>query len=527
MRCRAATAAVSAALSLLALTACASHTESALLPVSFPDVTRSPASVQRQLHEHFDALTREMARGQAGPSLASAFGEMGMLFVAAEYADVAERCLLNARRLSPGDPRWPYYLGQLHRVAGEPGKAAPFFEETIRLRPDDVAALVWLADAYLQQGKAADAEPLLMRVLSQRPDVSAAVFGLGRVAAARRDFGRAVEHFEQALALDGRSSIIHYPLAMAYRELGNLQQVDAHLRQRGNVEIGPPDPAMQTLSEILESAASYEFRGIRALEQHQQAVAIELFRKGLTLEPDVPSLRYRLGTALYLAGDVQGARQEFEYLLAHAPEFAGAHYSLGVMLASGGRYREAIGRFSQAIARQPDYLEARVALAATLLDAGHAREALAQYDDVLELSQRSPDAQLGRSMALVSLARWTEAREALREGMWLYPDRIEFAHALTRLLAAAPDDHVRDAAQATAMMQRLEDAEPTFDLIETAAMTLAERGEYGDAADAQRTAMAAAEEAGRPDVARRMAANLTLYESKRPCRTPWRPGELP
>jgi hypothetical protein len=56
-------------------------------------------------------------------------------------------------------------------------------------------------------------------------------------------------------------------------------------------------------------------------------------------------------------------------------------------------------------------------------------------------------------------------------------------------------------------------------------MTLAERSRCSDAA--QRTAMAAAEEAGRPDVARRMAANLTLFASKRPCRTPWRPGELP
>jgi tetratricopeptide (TPR) repeat protein len=344
VRCGAAIVAVSAAFSVLVLTGCASHTETSLRPVSFPDVTRSPASVQGQLREHFDALTREMARGQADLSLAAAFGDMGMLFVAAGYADAAERCLLNARRLSPGDPRWPYYLAQLYRVAGEPERATPLFEETIRLSPDDVAALVWLADAYLQQGKPADAEPLLMRVLSQRPDVSAAVFGLGRVAAARRDFGGAVEYFERALALDGRSSIIHYPLAMAYRELGNLQQVEAHLSQRGNVEIGPPDPAMQTLSEILESAASYEIRGIRAVEQQRQTVAIELFRKGLVLEPEAPSLRHRLGTALYLAGDVEGARQEFEYVLAHAPEFAEAHYSLGVMPASGGQYREAIGR---------------------------------------------------------------------------------------------------------------------------------------------------------------------------------------
>jgi tetratricopeptide (TPR) repeat protein len=496
-------------------------------PVSFPDVSRAPASVQRQLREHFDALTKEIERASDGPALAAAFGGMGMLFLAAEYADAAERCLLNARLLSPDEPRWSYYLGQLHRTAGAPAKAAPFFEEVVRLRPDDVAALVWLADAYLQEGKPDAAELLLVRALSQQPDVSAAVFGLGRVAAARRDFTRAVEHFERALAIDDRSSIIHYPLAMAYRELGRLDKVEAHLGQRGSVEIGPPDPAMQALAGILESAASYEARGVRALEQDQADVAIELFRKGLALEPDVPSLRHRLGTALYLAGDTAGARHEFERVVQLSPEFAGAHYSLGVMLASDGRYRDAIGRFSEALVLQPDYVEARVALAETLRDDGRAAEALEHYEDALRMDPRLPAARLGRAMTLVSLARYPQAHEALSEGMRLHPDRIEFPHALARLLAAAPDDDVRDGAQATAMMQKLRSEAPTFELIETAAMTLAERGRFRDAADAQRAAMAAAAEAGRGDIARRMAANLTLYESRRPCRTPWRPGELP
>jgi tetratricopeptide (TPR) repeat protein len=535
--CRRGAQAFACAVVLIVLTGCAGSTPNAAfgsaaaeetrLAALFPDVSRAPESVQRQLRERFDSLAREIERDAPRSSLAASFGEMGMLFVAAEYAESAEPCFLNARMLSPDDPRWPYYLGQLHRVAGESTKAASFFEETIRLRPNDVAALVWLADAYLQQGKADEAESLLLRALSQRSDVSAAVFGLGRVAVAKRDFARAVQHFEHALTLEPRSSIIHYPLAMAYRELGDVDKVDAHLSQRGTVEIGPPDPAMQTLAGMLESAASYEARGTRALEQNQLQQAIELFRRGLALEPDVASLRHRLGTALYLSGDVEGARGEFEYVMKHSPEFAGAHYSLGVMLASNGRYRDAIGRFSEALEHQPDYLEAHVALAATLRDVGRAQDALTHYEDVLRLSPRLPAAHLGRAMAYVSLARYAEAREALVEGMRLHPNRIEFPHALARLLAAAPDDKVRNAAEATVMMQRLRAEQPTFDLIETAAMTLAAQGRYTDAADAQRAAIAAAAEAGQDEVARRMSANLALYESKRPCRTPWRPGELP
>jgi hypothetical protein len=35
-----------------------------------------------------------------------------------------------------------------------------------------------------------------------------------------------VQHFEEALALDGQASAVHYPLAMAYQALGD--QAEAH-----------------------------------------------------------------------------------------------------------------------------------------------------------------------------------------------------------------------------------------------------------------------------------------------------------
>ena len=89
--------------------------------------------------------------------------------------------------------------------------------------------------------------------------------GLGRAALARRDYAGAVEQFEAALALDRRASIVHYPLALAYRGLGKVDEAEAHLRQRGEIEIGPPDPLMRDLAESLHSASMFEARGDRAL----------------------------------------------------------------------------------------------------------------------------------------------------------------------------------------------------------------------------------------------------------------------
>ena len=62
-------------------------------------------------------------------------------------------------------------------------------------------------------------------------------------------------------------------------------------------------------------------------------------------------------------------------------------------------------------------------------------------------------------------------------------------------------------------------------MAETMAMTLAEVGQYAEAVTWQRDAIEAAEHAGRHDLAGRLADNLKLYETHRPCRTPWRADE--
>ena len=191
---------------------------------------------------------------------------MGNLLLAAEYVDAAEPCYQNAQMLAPGDARWPYYLGHVYRTRGEPAKAARAFEQALAIGPPDVATLVWLGVAYLDQGKPSAAAPLFARALAIEPRSVAALFGQGRAALASRDYGRAAESFEQALSIDARASMVHYPLALAYRGLGEMDKAEAQARQRGDVEVGPSDPRMQALALLLHSATSYEKRGLRALD---------------------------------------------------------------------------------------------------------------------------------------------------------------------------------------------------------------------------------------------------------------------
>src|SRR5262249_45465040 len=158
--------------------------------------------------------------------------------------------------------------------------------------------------------------------LAQDPRSVPALFGLGRAALARQDFGRAIDYLEQALAIDEHAILIHYPLALAYRGAGNREQAEAHIRRRGPGQIRPPDPLMQELDTLLESAVAYEVRGARALDEGQWAAAAEYFRKGIELAPDEPSYRHKLGTALAMMGDGQGAFEQFELVARRWPKFA-------------------------------------------------------------------------------------------------------------------------------------------------------------------------------------------------------------
>jgi len=413
-------------------------TASISLPaVSLPDLSRMEPSVQKQMTEQSKVLTTLIADRKTPPAdLAKAYGGVGSLLMAADYNEAAEPYYLHAQSLAPNDAKWPYYLGHVYMAMAQPAKSIASFERVVALQPNDIAALVWLGNVYLDQGQPELAEPRFTQALAVQPQTVAARFGLGRAALARRDYARAVEQFEQVLSADPRASIAHYPLAQAFRALGDTARAEAHLRQQGSVEVGPPDPLMVELRSLLHSSVAEENRGMRALDSGDFKAAAEHFRKGVDLAPDNPSLRHKLGTALSLMGDARGAVEQFRETVRRSPDFAQAHYSLGVLLAANGQTKDGIEQLSAAVRYDPNYIDARLQLGEMLGRTGQFEQALAQYRQVLAIDPRVADARFGYAGALVGLRRYQDARDILAESSKLYPDQPRFAEALARLQGA-------------------------------------------------------------------------------------------
>lgn len=504
-------------------------TDTGLRPVPLPSLEGMAESAAEQINERQAVIERQRLRVPPNNiELARAYGELGKVLLGAKYLDAAEPALLNAATLEPSAARWPYYLAHLERERGDVAGATKQFERVLQLRETDVPALVWLADAYLTGARLEAAEPLIRRALTADPRSVAALYQAGRLALARNDYRTAVQRFESALVLDGAAAPIHYPLAMAYRGLGDTARAERHLarRSRDNRTVPPVDPLMRELEQSVAGPLALEVRGVEALNRGEWVAAADAFRQATTLAPRSAPLHHRLGTALVMMGKADEARREFETALEVSPRYAKAHYSLGLLFEDRGDDEGARAAYAAAIQNAPTYAPARVRLADVLRRRGRFQEALAEYDRVGEADPTLPDAPLGRALTLAGLGRYTEAREQLAAGMTAFPDHMGFPHALARLLAAAPDDRVRDGRRALELIENVLKNDRSTEVGEALAMALAELRRFDEAAGVQRELIAAARRAGDAPLARALAGNLRLYEARQPSRTMWRSDEV-
>jgi tetratricopeptide (TPR) repeat protein len=493
-----------------------------LRPISLPDISRAAESVQQQIRERFAQLEADISQPAASSAeLAAAYGEMGKLLTAAEFYDAAEICFVNAGTLASRDMQWPYLLGHLFRLRNDSARAATFFGQALELAPDHVPSLVWLAEMQLALNRPDAAEPLLVKAGSLDPSSGAASYALGRAALAKRDYMRAVTHLESALALAPHATRIHYQLALAYRGLGNNRKADEHLRLRGDGDLPPADPIMGELTGLLQNAAAHERRGVQAMNERLWAEAAEHLRKAIELAPNNAFTRLNLGTSLYLLGDPKAALEHYRAAVRLSPDLARAHVGIGVVMEAQRQDRQAIEAFAAAVKSDPGYVEARFSLANALRRTGRVRESLPHYEEILRLNPAVSQASFGYAMGLVRLERYQDARRRLEADVKIFPDQAGFAHALARLLAAAPDDRARDGTRALALVRPLLEQQRTLALAETMAMTLAELGRFNEAVAWQREALDMARRTDRTEMIARLEGNLRLYANGQPCRVPW------
>jgi tetratricopeptide (TPR) repeat protein len=206
-----------------------------------------------------------------------------------------------------------------------------------------------------ENGRPAEAVPLLQQAIQAQPDSAWAQHNVGVALAQVGRFDEAVAALEEALHLRPDYADACFNLGNALRELGRRDE------------------------------------------------AIERFHQALRLRPDHASACNNLGLTLTEAGRAEEAVEPLRRAVALHPKRKEGHNNLGLAYADLGRFAQAETCYQEALRLDPGYVEAHTNLGSACKEQGRLEEALACYQHSLWLEPVSAIAHYNRSLALLQM----------------------------------------------------------------------------------------------------------------------------
>jgi tetratricopeptide (TPR) repeat protein len=478
-----------------------------LRPVPLPLTDTLEPAVAAQLATATADVQRTSAAG--GRDLAEAYGELAQILHVYESFDGAEAAYRNAMQLASTDPRWPHLLGYLLAQTGRFDEAGERFEAVVRLDGSRREAAAHLADVNLRLGRLTVAREQFQAIADAFP--AFANNGLGEVALREQRFDEAIRRFQAVLERVPSATAVHYPLAMAYRGLGRLDDARRHLDLRGTGGVRVSDPVVDRIRTLVRGERGLVLQGRELYQAGQFSEAADAFRRATAVAPKSATAHVNLGLALVQLGDRSAAIEAFRAAVAVAPEDVAAHASLGALLADTGSLTEAAEHLRTAFDRSPESAATRTLLVRTLIRLGRTDDAITVLTRAASLDPDDEAVIVDLAILLADRMRYREAIARLNEAYQRHADRGATATTLARLLAAAPDRTVRDGRRALEIATAVHTAAPGPVNRETVAIALAELGRCTEASEWMRKAIDEARRTNEMFDAVRLESELAKY----------------
>ncbi len=358
--------------------------------ILLPDLDEVDPEVAEAIHGARDEVLRH-------PSSAPAWGRLGQVLLAHDIGPEATRCLQEAERLDPREPRWPYLQG-LILVLEHPDEGILCLERAVaRAGNAPVVPRLRLAEALLNQGRLDQAQSHLDQALAAEPDSLRARLGLGRLALQRGDWRAGLEQLHACLSDVHARRLAHSLCSEAWNRLGQPGRARAEQDQAAEL---PEDQRWRDpfAEEVLQFQRGLRSRIARAdalaqSGQLEEAIALldqtvakypksldawmlrsdawrrlgrmdraeESCLKAVQAVPDAAEAWFRLGYIQALSRPRQAA-ESFRRAIALKPDHTLAHYNLGYCL---GQLGDPVGQaeeYRMTLRCRPDYEPARLAL---------------------------------------------------------------------------------------------------------------------------------------------------------------------
>lgn len=221
----------------------------------------------------------------------------------------------------------------------------------LRKSPENEASMLMLGDYCRAQGRKAEAEKILQRLIQVAPDFEQGLSVYAGVLVEQEKPREAIAAAKRAIRLmQNGNSLAKMPLAAAYNQLGH------------------PDEALAVLAsmpDVTRNQSVYWFVRGRSLELKRDWFgALSAYRRELEIDSGaMPEIYLRLSRVHLQLGDARMAESALQQELLHNPQSAAAWNLLGVTLVQQKKIRSGRDAFKKAVDLMPESVEYRTNLA--------------------------------------------------------------------------------------------------------------------------------------------------------------------
>jgi len=256
------------------------------------------------------------------------------------------------------------------------------------------------------------------------------------------------------------------------------------------------------------------------IQQSYWRDSVTLFTHALAVSRENAVSHINLGIALEKEGRREEALQHYLEALRLEPNRPQVHGNLGNVLDAMGRFEEAVAQYQEALRLRPGVAPVYNNLGLAYAAQGRMEEAVSNYLEAIRLQPGDAPPHFFMGNARLKQGRISEAIAAYRETLRRDPGHPKALNQLARILAADPDETVRNGPEAVRLARRA--AELTGGrqpiVLDTLAMALAESGRYVEARQSASDALQLLQAIGETNDAALVLQRLQLYEGGKPFR---------
>ncbi len=389
---------------------------------------RSFAKVQNRLgnYEEAEALYRRLAK--AAPAftsrseLARFLGRRGKDRVAE-----AEGVFLEALEAAEGEDRTRGYaqLASFYYRSRRSVDAIALLEKGIDIEEHTLQLIYLLARLHRAEGNVAEADALIEKTTTARPDDARVYLVLSSYRGRKGDREGALEAAEKALALEPDSFPAKLRKAEVLMELGFRKERD-----------GAVEESQALVDEVLLQKPSHpgallvDTKIKLARQQHREA--IRQVRAAIDGRPDWAEAHYILGLALAVQKEYPSARTELARALELDAGLLDANKVIAQVHSKLGEYEYAAERLRRYLRERPDDLSARLLLAQSLARLQDLRGALRELN-AIDSEERNAEVYYAFGRVHNRLGNAASARVNLMAANAAQPGNAEILRDLLRL----------------------------------------------------------------------------------------------